>query len=251
MNLGRNRWILGFLFFGLLLGGFSSGLQAQEEDVYVLASQIIDQDVYDEKNKLIGEVDDIIIRRSGRAKLLTVEFGGFLDIGDKLVALPFKRFSMKNGNVALEVTEQQLEKKPEFDYYPQKLRPDYYYRGRPYAGRYRYSPHGYYYGPYGPNRPNAPMEPYEWTFSPSRFLASTVMNRRLINEEGKDIGRVKDLMINRENNTVEKIIISSMDIPGEDVHVALPYQPLGFGAYGLVYDIMPRKLKDHIFPYKK
>jgi hypothetical protein len=166
------------------------------------------------------------------------------------VALPFKSFSMKNGNVALEVTEQQLEKKSEFNYNPHGLRPDYYYRGRPYTGRYRYPLRGYYY--YGPNIPiNPPMEPYEWTCSPSRFLASTVMNRRLINEEGKDIGRVKDLMINLDNNKVEKIIISSVDILGEDTHAALPYEPLGFGAYGLVYDIMPGKLKDHIYPYEK
>jgi sporulation protein YlmC with PRC-barrel domain len=43
------------------------------------------------------------------------------------------------------------------------------------------------------------------------------MDRRLINEEEKRIGRVKDLVINRKNNKIEKIIISSMYILGEDV----------------------------------
>lgn len=119
---------------------------------------------------------DLIIRRSGKAKKLTVEFGGFLDIGDKLVALPF---------------------------------------------------------------------------SPSRFLASAVMNRHIINEEGKRVGRVKDLVINRKNNRVEKIILSSIDILGEDVHVALSYEPLGFTAYGLVYDITLHALKDFIYPYEE
>jgi hypothetical protein len=49
---------------------------------------------------------------------------------------------------------------------------------------------------------------------------------------------------------VEKIIISSVEILGKDIHVALPYKPLGFTPYGLIYDIMPGRLKDFIQPYE-
>jgi hypothetical protein len=77
------------------------------------------------------------------------------------------------------------------------------------------------------------------------------MDRRLINEQGKDIGMVEDLIVNRKNYKVEKIVLSSLDIMGKDVYVALPYEPLGFTAYGLVYDITPQQLKDFIYPYKE
>jgi sporulation protein YlmC with PRC-barrel domain len=232
----------------LLVGGFPVSSLGEVGETTILTSRIIDQDVYDGNKKLIGEVDDLIIKRSGRVKRLTVEFGGFLDFGDKLVVLPFKNFNMKNGNIFLQQTEEELKKRPEFDYYRQGLRPGYYYRVRRYAEPYRSPPLGYYYRQ---NEINGPPQPYEWALSPSRFLASVVMDRRLINEDGMDIGRVKDLLINRETNTIEKIIISSIYILGEDIHVALRYMPLGFTAYGLVYDIRPGDLKDYIYPLEK
>jgi len=267
MNTGTKKAIVGFLFLFLLLLGFPPGSQAQEGEAIILASQIMDQDVYDENQKLIGEVDDIIIRRSGRIKKLTVEFGGFLDIGDKLVAIAFKNTSMKNGGIALEATEQELEKRQEFNYYESNLRPEYYYRPRPraYGGPYNYPGRPYHYSYQGPpyhypyeapyyyqrGYPGGQGMLYELALSPSRFLASVVMDRRLINEEGKDIGRVEDFVIDRKNNKVEKIVLSSLEIMGEDVYVALPYEPLGFTAYGLVYDITPQQLKDFIHPYKE
>jgi len=263
MNTGTNKAIVGLIFLIVLLLGFPPGSQAQEGEALVLANQIIDQDVYDENQKLIGEVDDMIIRRSGRVKDLTVEFGGFLDMGDKLVAIAFKNTSMKNGGIALEATEQELEKRQEFNYYESNLRPEYYYRPRPraYGGPYYGGPYEYRYGRpyrYGPygyrpgySYPGGQEMRYELALSPSRFLASVVMDRSLINEEGKGIGTVEDLIINRKDNNVEKIVLSSLDIMGEDVYVALPYEPLGFTAYGLVYDITPKELKDFIYPYKE
>ncbi|MFZ7110281.1 MAG: PRC-barrel domain-containing protein [Desulfatiglandales bacterium] len=248
MSFSKNKTIAACLFIILIFVGLSSGAKGEEEESTILASRIIDRDVYDEKQEPIGEVDDIIMRRSGKVKRLSVEFGGFMDIGDRLVSVPFKAIIMKDGKVVLDSTKQQLEKKPELHYYEEGLRPEYYYRPRPFAGTYRYAPPGYYYGP---PAPNLVEETLKWAFSPSRFLASTILNRRLINEEGKSIGRVKDLVINRENHRVEKIVIFSEDILGKDIHVALDYEPLGFTAFGLVYDIEPGDLKDFIYPYKE
>jgi len=225
--------------------------QAQEQET-LLAGQILDQDVYDANQQLIGEVDDIIIKRSGRAKKLTLEYGGILDIGDRLVAVSFKNFSLKNGGVALEATQSRLDSRPEYNYFRHGLRPEYFYRSRPYGGRYRYPPpppSSYYPSPIPPRE-----EPYEWAFSPSRFLASAVMNRRLINEAGQHLGRVDDFLIRRKDSMVEKIIGKAymQDDGGQqkEADLALPYMPLGFTAYGLVYDIEVNELKDMpVYPY--
>ncbi len=246
MNLRIKNVIAGFLFLMLLFAGLPPGSQGQEEE-NIRASSLMDVDVYDKTEKLIGEVDDIVIRRSGKVKKLAVEFGGFLDIGDRVVGLYFKQFSMKNGTVVLDVTEQQLEKKPEIDYFRDGLRRDYYYRTRPFAGYYHYPPPHHYFGPNGPGKR---MEPNEWIFSPERFLVSAVLNRHVINEEGKDIGRLEDLVIDKNDNKVEKIVLSVVDNINENTYVAVPYEPLGFSAYGLVYDIMPRRLKDYVIRSK-
>jgi hypothetical protein len=82
-------------------------------------------------------------------------------------------------------------------------------------------------------------------FSPSRFLASVITNRRMINEQGRDIGWIDDLLVNVEENKVEKIIISvEYVLRGGVSKLALPYKPLGFTGYGLVYDISLLNLKN-------
>ncbi len=255
----KMKMIAGILFLMMLSAGLPAEIPAQEGNPTILASRIMDYEVYDKNNKQVGYIDDIVIRRSGRATQLIVGIGGFLGIGEKVVSLPFKTVRLEEEKIVLEATEKQLEQKSEFNYLAQGLRPEYYYRIRPYyyaprtySGPYPRTPRGYgYYGaPHGRTE-REPSPPYEWAFSPSRFLASVVMNRRLINEEGRNIGGVKDLVINLEKAQVEKIVISSMEILGEDVYVALPYQPLGFADYGLVYDISPEQLTNFIFPYEE
>lgn len=249
------------LFLVLLCVGLSTDASAQEKENTLLASQIVDHDVYDAKQELIGEVDDIIFKRSGKAKRITVEFGGFFDIGDRLAAVPIKGFSMKDGKIILDATRQQLQKRPEFSYYEHDLRPNYYYRPRPrpnyFNNRTPYGPypHGapsyYHYYDRDPKGPLPPIDPDQWVFSPSRFLASSVMNRPLLNEAGKDIGMLKDLLIDRRTNKIDKIVVLAANILDEDVHAALPYRPVGFTPYGIVYDISPQELKNYVYSYEE
>ncbi len=246
MRLKKKYMTTGCLLLMTLLAGMPSSSYGEAKKDTILASQIMNADVFDSQQKRIGEVDDMIIRRSGRVKQLTVEFGGFFDIGDKLVALSFKRFNLKDGKVVLDATEKQLERKSAFSYYRHGLRPGYYYRARPYPGRYP-SPE-YYYSPHVAGVGN---EFQDWVYSPSRFLASVFMDRLLVNEEGSYIGRVKDLLIDLNKSKVVKIILSSVEILGKDVHVALPYEPPGFSEAGIVYDIAPGELKDFVQPYEE
>jgi sporulation protein YlmC with PRC-barrel domain len=259
-------WIVPIVLLSLSIlvtGGFRTAM-GREKAPTRLATAILDQDVYDSTGNLIGEVEDVIIKRSGKAKKLLVEFGGFFDIGDKLVSLPFSRFDFKDGDIALEVTEEELDKRPEFHYGEEGLRPYYYRRARPATrpgdyhdrrspGNYPYPPPGPYSYGYRHERPDSypPANPEDFIYTPSRFLASSVIQRRIINDEGKSIGRVQDLVINKADNTVEKIVLFSENILDEEVYVALAYQPLGFNDYGVVYDIQPEELKKFIYPYKK
>jgi sporulation protein YlmC with PRC-barrel domain len=210
----------------------------------LLATQIIDQQVINIEGEEIGEVDDMIVRRNGMVKKITVEVGGFF--GDKLVAIPFRKLQFKeDGEIVVETTQQQLEKKPEFDYYKRGLHPGYYYNPGGYSlRRYWYSREPYYWPhryPY-PERGPGPYNPSLWAFYPGRFLVSVVMDRYVINEANRRIGEIKDLEINSKGE-VENIILSTKYILEKDMQVAVPYKRVGFTAYGIVYDITAEEIR--------
>ena len=102
--------------------------------------------------------------------------------------------------------------------------------------------------PYGPppadrqGQPYPGDEPSDWIFSPTRYLASTVIDRQVLNESGDYIGRVTDLLIDIPSGKVKKIIIDVDDVRADDSQVAVPYEPSGFTAYGIVYDINRQKI---------
>jgi len=248
-------------FFCALLGLSLAVLpvaSGAEESKTILASQIIDEAVFDKKGEQIGEVDDLVIRRGGRIKKVTMEIGGFLDIGDKLIAMPFVKMKMeKDGRISVSAAQAELEKRPEFNYYRQNLYPTYSYRYYPYGypdypyGRARrYPPRQRQYTPYDPG----PIPYYYgWAYSPPRFLASVVMDRRVMNEEGVYIGEIKDLLVNPQKREIRKVILSAEDIRGEDSHVAAPYKPLGMDYFGyLLYDISEKQVRDlPEYPYEE
>ena len=139
----------------------------------------------------------------------------------------------------------------EFDYYEHGLNPDYYYRsGRYRSYGYRYFPPPYpRFGPYG-RRPSQQRmepypegEPYDWAFSPARFLASAVIDRQVVNESGAYIGRVADLLIDVQKAKVLKIILAAGDIRGDDSLAAIPYEPPGITAYGVVCDLSREEIR--------
>jgi sporulation protein YlmC with PRC-barrel domain len=227
---------------------------AEEGSDVIAASKWIDREIYGKNGNQFGEIDDLIIKRSGQVKKVTIEVGGFLDIGDKLVAVSLGELQnlmkKENGKIVLNTTEEQMEKRKEFDYYRQGLRPDYYYRPR-YYRRYDYSLYPPPYlrtMPYGPppaarqSEAYPQSEPYEWAFSPARFLASAVIGRQVINESGDYIGRVDDLLIDTRNAKVKKIILNVDEVRGDDTRVAVPYEPPGFTAYGIVCDLNRRQI---------
>ena len=80
------------------------------------ASQLIGQPVYNDHNQNIGKVDDLIV---GRDKVLfaIVGVGGFLGMGQHLVATPYTTLRMSPNRIVLPgATKDALLKLPEFHY---------------------------------------------------------------------------------------------------------------------------------------
>jgi sporulation protein YlmC with PRC-barrel domain len=68
----------------------SGSFMTKIETSQMLASELIGTKVISANNESIGDINDVIVDRNGQALAAVVGVGGFLGIGEKDVAVPFK-----------------------------------------------------------------------------------------------------------------------------------------------------------------
>ena len=101
--------------------GFSQGVQLLQVDVAVVAkghrvSKLIGSSVNNDKNEKIGTIDDIIVGRD-QVLFAVLQVGGFLGIGGRLVAVPYKSLVIDDAGKKIELpgaTREELQKLAEF-----------------------------------------------------------------------------------------------------------------------------------------
>lgn len=88
---------------------------AGSEDYLIRASNMINYDVYNLNGDFIGSINDMLINvQNGNVLFATLEYGGFLDIGDREIPMPLGAFNWTNDNeLVLNADEQALEAMPE------------------------------------------------------------------------------------------------------------------------------------------
>ena len=80
-------------------------------------SKVRGSTVVNENNESIGKVDDIIISSDGKNPFVVLSVGGFLGIGDHLVALPYDSLKIAGDKIVLPGgTKDQLKALPQFKY---------------------------------------------------------------------------------------------------------------------------------------
>jgi sporulation protein YlmC with PRC-barrel domain len=232
------------------LAMFRTSWALQPASKTLFAAAIIGQQVHDREGEEIGDVDDLVVSRLGKVRKVTLDVGEMVNMGEKIIALPFDEISIqKDGRIVTDLTKERADRMPEYNYAKKGLE-CVYYGGCPYYP-YNYPGSDYFYGPYYYQPPGGQLNPSSvWSYFPYRFLASTLIKRALINDRGEIIGEIDDLVIGR-NGKVEKLVISSEKYLGEDKYVTVPFEPLGFTPFAVVYKIMPEKLRSlPKFPYK-
>ena len=82
------------------------------------ATKLIGSDIYNKEGEKIGEVDDFIIGSDDNVSFAVISVGGFLGIGDRLVAVPANLFtSNEKGQVVFpNGNKDDLVALPEFKY---------------------------------------------------------------------------------------------------------------------------------------
>jgi len=73
-----------------------------------------DMDIYDASGKKIAEVDAVLVDANGNIKALVIEHGGFLGIGSREAIIAIEQVRTKDGNLAIDLTEEQLPTLPEW-----------------------------------------------------------------------------------------------------------------------------------------
>lgn len=73
---------------------------------------LIDRTVIDPTGEQIGEVSDVLIDRDGQVRMIVIEHGGVLGMGNRQVALPIDDIQPGAEGVRIPVSEAQLENMP-------------------------------------------------------------------------------------------------------------------------------------------
>jgi sporulation protein YlmC with PRC-barrel domain len=73
------------------------------------ASKIIGANVYDRNNVKLGDVQDIVLDKSGRVAAVVLSVGGFLGVGTKDVAVRMSDITTDNNRLTLDRTKAQLQ----------------------------------------------------------------------------------------------------------------------------------------------
>lgn len=64
------------------------------------ASKVVGLSVYNDGNESLGSINDLLTDKSGNIKAVVIGVGGFLGVGEQLVAVPFDKIKFVNEPVA-------------------------------------------------------------------------------------------------------------------------------------------------------
>jgi sporulation protein YlmC with PRC-barrel domain len=82
------------------------------------ASKLIGASVYNDQNKRVGKIEDMIVSPDGKMSVAVIDVGGFLGIGKHRVAIPVDEFADIQAKklVLPGATKEALKELPEFHY---------------------------------------------------------------------------------------------------------------------------------------
>lgn len=125
MNL-KNSWCSALVWStalaSILMAGSVAAEHKQPHGYKFRATDIIGVDVVNLENDTIGEIDDLIISESDGLLYAVLSVGGFLNLGEKLVTVPYDQLQISKNEennqvyVQYNATEEQLEALDTFVY---------------------------------------------------------------------------------------------------------------------------------------
>ena len=160
----------------------------------VRASKLIGMNVTNAQGENLGEIEDLVVNTAtGKVDYAVLEFGGFLGMGDKLVAYPLQQFkpaANDRGKLALNVDKAKLKDAPGF---ASKAWPDFN------QGDYRAQVDRYHR--------------YKSGTQPRFVRASDMLKGDVKDANRKDIGDIEDMVVDVSTGKIHFVAVSSI-VPG-------------------------------------
>ncbi|WP_410508688.1 PRC-barrel domain-containing protein [Methanosarcina hadiensis] len=220
---------------GAMAAREGSEFAAREGPEFLSASTIKGDKVINTAGEDLGKIEELMVDlNDGRIAYTVLSFGGFLGLGDKLFAIPWKAFSLRVHDHAfvLDVPKETLEKAEGFD------KDNWPVTSREWLSR-TYDYYGYepYWQREATERTGLPGEmgservsSTEGTASrenPEFLSAGTMKGDKIINQAGDDLGKLEEIMIDLEHGRVGYAVLSFGGFLGMgDKLFAIPWQSL-------------------------
>jgi len=80
----------------------------------MLASVVLGQSVINKQGEEVATVKDLAISTTGQVEKLVLSYGGFLDIGDRLVGVPYRPIGFTSRGITYDITRRELENQPRY-----------------------------------------------------------------------------------------------------------------------------------------
>jgi len=200
-------------------------------------SNVIGQAVESKLGNQVGQITDVVIQAgTGDMAYAVLAAGGFLGLGEKLFAIPWRALQQSAGakTFRLEMTEEQITQAPAFD---RDRWPD--LEDKHWCDTI----HAYYGQPpyWGKRLPAETPRPTAEQATQRLLRASHVLQSRILNPQGQQLGDIKEVVIDTTAGTVVYALLGSGGFLGlGDKLFAIPWHALqqseGLGTFTLDVD---------------
>ena len=115
MEQARRVAFLGVLVIGVVVGVASAVAEMGEAVAVPLKLEsVLGRDVTTTPEGDAGRIIDLLVDRDGSVRAAVVEFGGFLGIGTRKIAIEWQAFRFSGRAIAVEVSREQMRAAPEY-----------------------------------------------------------------------------------------------------------------------------------------
>jgi predicted O-methyltransferase YrrM len=114
MEQAKRVAFFGVLVIGLLVRVASAAAEMEAAAVPVKLESVLGRDVTTTPEGDAGRIIDLLVDRDGSVRAAVVEFGGFLGIGTRKIAIEWQAFRFSGRAIAVEVSREQVRAAPEY-----------------------------------------------------------------------------------------------------------------------------------------
>lgn len=197
-------------------------------------SELEDTDVLNPEDRKLGDIEDLAIDpTTGDVKYAVLSYGGFLDMGDKLFAIPYQALHVRNDQtIVLNVPEDRIKDAPGFDKnaWPNMANPafatevDTYYRSAGYAD--------------GSMRTRTVARTDLTTATRIARGKHDIMGKKIVGNQDAVLGTIDDLIIDPDRTKVAYVIVTAGGMLGMGAtKYAIPWNALSSTAADQSYRV--------------